>query len=662
MPASNNASSLDFWIQGTSDYAANIPLQKISDVYSSSGNKGTFSFNFEPSYYRLTLYAVTKNSEVTSDTILMKAKASVDLRANDEINFYLSSYGIEGNGHWSLFIYSGNWTLSADYEDIFAGIYNKSSGVLESYTNIARDSFNRTEADAEYNFFAGNSSVSELPGGTYLLKLIFTNKTNGTKFYYTDDLVLFANQTLSARIVVPDIMQSTPRAPDRLRAGYNPLSDSDFVYETEFCWNDNSNNEHGFELELMDITSVCNWNTDSSNRNIYNNKIKPILFDYFSDGNTTQTAAFMDELWQDIIDSCPVTTQTYDCYSRVSGGSLEAGSTFVVIKLHFGKNYIARVRAVNASGSSDNAYLNIALSDFSGNSGFSTTAWNLNASSLSRYYVSYYLNGGRFYDGTNDVSSSVSMYSVLTSKVYSSQMRDSANFTNLPSPLDIEYMSERKSSLYYKDSSNVYYIWEKWLFNGSSDFSDITSGQVTMYSGCENLYLYAYYESDAYDSGHNYLLRTSSVPEAKDADIVVTAHPASATNLIPFQNDTETEGSPIYLNEAIEVNGKYVNLGISKNDYRYLNFMLNTTRTGATSVNYMIAEQGGIAASINTKAPIGYIAQGGGSADFIYCQIDLQGKYDSISSFESEKIYCVTYEITQENTKYKLNVTFSVTD
>lgn len=667
MVSSQSASNLDFWIEENSNAADAMPLQKINTVYSASEGKGTFTFNFEPRYYRLTLYAVKKNREVSSDSIILKAQSAVDLRAHDEINFYLSSYGVQGTGTWSLYIYSGNWTLSADYDNVYAGIYDKTTGVCKSYVTdgntdgIARDSFNRTDATAEYNFFAGNSSVSSLPGGTYLLKLIFTNISTGSKFYYTDDIVIMANQTLSARIVIPNIMQAVPATPSRLRAGYNPSSDSDFVYETEFCWNDNSNNEHGFELEVMDISSVCDWNINTSNKTVYDNKIKPLLYDYFSNGSMTQTSAFMDELWQNIIDSCSVTTQTYTRYSQLAGGSLDAGSTSAIVKLHYGKIYIARLRAENATGKSGNDYLNILLSDFSGNSGFSTTAWDSDAAGLSRYYISYYLEGGRFYDGTTDVSSYVPMFSTLTDKVFSSQRLDSVNYTSLLSPLTQEYTTGRTASLCYKDNGNSFHIWQKWLYGNGSDFSDALAGNIYSYSGCGNLYLYAYFDGGAYDVGQSYSLRTSSVSEPKDADIVITAHPAGAAVFTPFQNDTEATGKPIYLSQGLEVNGNFVNFVVSKSDYRYVNFMLNKTLTGASAVSYTINEHGGSSVSIATKSPdVGYIAPGGGSADYIYCQLDLEGTYGTISGFETGKVYCVNYEITQGNNIYKFSVKFAV--
>lgn len=665
--SSLDANDLDFWIEGTTEASANIPLQKISGVNYESQSRGTFSFNFEPRYYRLKLYAVPKGNEVTSETIKMKAQASVDLRANDEINFYLTSYGVTGYGYWSLYIYSKNWTLTNDYYDIAAGIYNKETGNLESSATISHDTFNRTDDTATYNFFAGNSSVPKLPAGTYLLKLTFENKDTGVKFYYTDDLVLFANQTTSARIVVPNILQSVPSEPSHLRAGYNPLSDSAYTYSAEFCWDDNSTCEHGFELDLMDISAVCNWNESSSNIILYNNTIKPILIDNFSAGEPTQTPAYMDELWNNAISSCaaagcPVSVKTYNQYSQIAGGSLEAGSQSLVLRLMYGKVYIARIRAVNASGSSGNSYLCLDLNTFSGASGFTTTAWDSNASGLSRYKINYNLNGGRFYNNGTDVTSSVAMYSILTASQYASQMRDSVNYTSILSPRNIEYSAGQNASLYYKDSSSQYHIWQKWLLGGSSDYSDVSAGDNLHYSGSSNIYLYAYYDGGAYDTGRSYLLRTSAITESKDADIVVTAHAEGAAELTPFKNDTEAAGTPIYLSDSVAVDGKYVNFGVSKADYRYLSFMLNTTRTGASAVSFKIVEAGGSVQPLGTPQTVGYIAAGGGSADFLYVQIDLEREYGTISTFRTDKIYYIYYTITQGNASYDYVLSFALTD
>ena len=50
---------------------------------------------------------------------------------------------------------------------------------------------------------------------------------------------------------------------------------------------------------------------------------------------------------------------------------------------------------------------------------------------------------------------------------------------------------------------------------------------------------------------------------------------------------------------------------------------------------YDLYENGGSPARVVTKSPVGYIASGGGFADFIYCQIDLEATYGTITNFET---------------------------
>ena len=134
----------------------------------SSSNKGYFSYSFQPRFYRLKMYAVKKNSGVAPQTIIMQAKASVDLRTNDEINFYLSQFTVQGDSYWSLSIYADGWTLSSsDYEKVSVGIYNKSTGELESSAEIDYSSFNRDASTAEVNFAQTNATVPSLSAGTY---------------------------------------------------------------------------------------------------------------------------------------------------------------------------------------------------------------------------------------------------------------------------------------------------------------------------------------------------------------------------------------------------------------------------------------------------------------------------------------------------------------
>ena len=659
--ASNLDSELDFWLEEVNVSGQRLSLTQITQISYSSSNKGYFSYSFQPRFYRLKMYAVKKNSGVAPQTILMQAKASVDLRANDEINFYLSQFTVQGDSYWSLSIYADGWNLSSsDYEKVSVGIYNKSNGNLESSTEIDYSSFNRDASTAEVNFAQTNASLPSLSAGTYCLKLIFTHKSSGLKYYYSDDIVLLANQTLNAKIAVPNIIQTVPSAPTRLRAGYNSSdTSSSFIYPVEFCWDDNSYNENYFELDLMDISDFCKWDSSAESLSKYNNRIKPLLFDYFSNGNLTITPASMNLLWDAVASSCTVTT--YNIYSAPpAAGSFEAGSNFAVIKLHYGRTYVARLRSVNTAGQSDCAYLDLSLSDFSGNSGFTPTAWGTGASGLSRYFIKYILNDGIFYNASTDVSASVPLYSTLKSTNYAIQMRDSASYTEIAIPLNYEYESGRFASLKYKDTSSVYHEWEKWLSGGFAEFSDVTSGVSSKYSGCSNLYLYSAYADNASSSGYSYILRTSAITEAKDAHIVVSANTADDTQKTPFSDDTETENNPIYLSEALEVSGNYVNFVVSKSAYRYLNFMINTTLTGASAVSYTIYENGGSPARVVTKSPVGYIASGGGFADFIYCQIDLEATYGTITNFETGKVYCVNYEITQGNNIYKFSVKFAV--
>ena len=158
------------------------------------------------------------------------------------------------------------------------------------------------------------------------------------------------------------------------------------------------------------------------------------------------------------------------------------------------------------------------------------------------------------------------------------------------------------------------------------------------------------------------MLRTSAITESKDADIVVTAHAEGAAELTPFKNDTEAAGTPIYLSDSVAVDGKYVNFGVSKADYRYLSFMLNTTRTGASAVSFKIVEAGGSVQPLGTPQTVGYIAAGGGSADFLYVQIDLEREYGTISTFRTDKIYYIYYTITQGNASYDYVLSFALTD
>ena len=80
------------------------------------------------------------------------------------------------------------------------------------------------------------------------------------EYKYTDKIVVMPNRTTKAVIGIPDIIDRAPSAPSKLIAAYgepeNILSE---YYPVEFCWDDNSNNETSFELEILDITSATSF-------------------------------------------------------------------------------------------------------------------------------------------------------------------------------------------------------------------------------------------------------------------------------------------------------------------------------------------------------------------------------------------------------------------
>ena len=696
MPSALSQSTMDFYIKGKAVYdsSQNIALTKITQVNAQSETRGTFSFTFEPTYYELTLYAVSNGqSSVTSSNVesiaLAKASAAVDLRTNDEINFNLSSYHLSGSGEFSLSIYADGWPCDTSEYNIIFGLYDRSTGSALFKTEYSTTSSQTVLPSALASAVTFSSSGSEVAAGTYLLKITFENPT-GSTYCYTEDTVILANQTTRGTVAIPDIIGTSPTAPTFLVAGFCDNSGTSFMnlsYFVEFLWDDTSYNETDFEIELMDITALCDWNSDSQINSYYNDApttyststalyapVPKILDSFTAAGVLSASQGDMDDWWKLCLNlfgsntygvNLGVNSQVYVRSKFYESNLTDDNWTtnqncYALINLSYGNTYLARIRAINDAGSSEWVYLDlpnrigksfIATSSLSASS---FSSFDSDASGISRYRIFYQNDGGSYYNYdsneasyTNVNSSVISEYPLVLS---CSQKRNS--FVSIVNPINLSYAgASSTASLYYYDSD--YSIWQNWSSESSSStaFYDSLAATYFSYSGCRTLNLYAYYGTDT--TAKTFSLRNTTDPLApEDSDICVTAHIVNSSIRSPFSTDTEDHNSanyaPISLSEGSVIT-------ISKSSYGYITFLLNTTNTGADSVKFTIVKSGSQGTTYT---------EGGGSYSvtsithqnkvFKFCQIDLL-------DYDTDTVYNVFYTFLIDGSEYHYTLTFMLT-
>lgn len=318
---------------------------------------GKFTLDVEPYNWNLTLAvtadAATKITEA-DDLAAVKGKAvligyaAVDLtRHANSASFTLKPDGLTTPGHVGLKTsLEGNWTIPDSINSVRLGIYNLTNGKAVTYSDddnsktvvsVARTDFSKTFGDGKVPGKFGESGKKLTPG-TYTFKVEFLNAKDECEAEWSDSLVILPGKTNDKPVAVPNVIGTAPAAATDFTASYvdGTKDSTPGFYDVKFEWKgDACINERSFEIDLLEVTgtktvtaipiSDTEWataETDSGNKVV-----------------TYKSEVISDQLYVE--------------------GSLLANNTSLTMKLPLGKAYVARIRAVNRAGSSDNAYVTV---------------------------------------------------------------------------------------------------------------------------------------------------------------------------------------------------------------------------------------------------------------------------------------------------------------
>lgn len=465
---------------------------------------GKFTLDVEPYNWNLTLAvtadAATKITEA-DDLAAVKGKAvligyaAVDLtRHANSASFTLKPDGLTTPGHVGLKTSLEGWTIPDSIDSVRLGIYNLTTGEAISYTTDKSTTVTEvTDSGSGIAFPTSfGDSTKDLAPGTYTFKVEFLDADDNCQAEWSDSIVILPGKTNDKTVAVPNVIGEKPAAATDFTASYvSGTEDStDGFYDVKFEWNgDACKNERNFEIDLLDVTgtktvtaipiSDTEWataETDSGNKVV-----------------TYKSEVISDQLYVE--------------------GSLLANNTSLTMKLPLGKAYVARIRAVNRAGSSDNAYVTVGTGKGTGTV-FEGTFINL-------FRIRYNLQGGTYTPATGTAQTTPIVDYASKEIAYRVPDTSDAATTN----------TLVKNSL----------SWTKWK---KADNTYVDTTATPKYSGPENIDLYACYTTDAdvdiFDAA-DYKLDASWITVGKN-NVALTGTDPSYTVSVSKAAALETNG------------------------------------------------------------------------------------------------------------------------
>lgn len=378
----------------TSFTVETTPITVTADK--SSTTSGTFLITLPQASYTLHLFGVPKGTTTftaTADGYVALAEAaalvgttSADLRRGDSISFNLKADSdiLTGKSTALLVFYSkDDWydaTVAALYPTVKAELQNPITGETIDGTSQAATIKKETEAGGISDITADTASYNSDTGvkaGSYNLVVSFsTNGATPVTYEYSDTIVIVPGKQTTKVIGIPKVVGTVPEAPANLKAAYiEPDGFSDEYYNVEFQWDDKSDNEAYFELQIADVTTNQNATvlpTTTWSDNSVDNASAVSVYRYGVDASTSliwapaeSTASIQATYYPKEANTATYPNgNVYNFYGTNNDwyvdGSLQKNNEYAVMKLQLGKRYYARIRAVNASGPSTTwAYVTI---------------------------------------------------------------------------------------------------------------------------------------------------------------------------------------------------------------------------------------------------------------------------------------------------------------
>lgn len=438
--ASFAPAALTYYITGHSSNGEDLIVTKVNP-YSWEGNKGKVSLAVDAFTWDLQLYAcdstdepsiTSKTESVSADITAVKDKAvlagktSIDMYYTTDAYFALSPNGLDKQRSVNLTL-----KLGADWENkkvpngykMTAGIYDMETGeiIMTSKTSPSQSTLMEvptrdSDAISDTNGFAytantttGDSAIT-VSTGTYNFMVTFVNEVTNRTYVWSDVIIIIPGKDCVADVTIPNVIGKLPTAPANFSAGYITGSEDGVVtdrYKVVFHWEDKSNNESYFEIQMVDVEALredlTTKDSDAAPKTKWAVKYETPADDTTRVKFSTWTKT-TDVNWDDIDDYFNnepgkgshqyvypefVDRWGADFYATEEhcDGSLLANSETATMYLPLGTSYIARIRAVNDAGYS--APVTVDLTDANKPAGSTSYTGGTNAYGKKEYGTLY---------------------------------------------------------------------------------------------------------------------------------------------------------------------------------------------------------------------------------------------------------------------------------
>ncbi|MBQ0052131.1 MAG: hypothetical protein KBT11_08735 [Treponema sp.] len=542
---SSPSESLDYYLYGKSEEKKlTVGIQKIAVL-----EDGKFSIKLAPDCWDLIVFAVESGKTATNTpseipkTALYMSRATIDMRNGAQtVTFTLDSERLTGNGTIDFTFMLSNdsgttfWTIPAGCT-LNAEIQNPITGETVTYAESANKAIKRNVLVGYGAASFGNSE--KLPQGTYNFVVSIYDSSNNLKSYWSDILIVQSQRTNSQTVYVPQMVDSLPAAPEYFTAAYISNSEDnanhDGSYKVLFSWANTPVNETHYEIQLADITDVslssekltdALWNSIGSSRQITIDKTLP-----------------MKNFWAD--------------------GSVLANNTNATVWLKLGYQYAARIRSVNAFGTSE-------WTDLTLTNGTTTATGNVATDKISDYAV---LPLEYFVSPSGATCSLISRARVKYNFMGGFYRNSSTSTSRIHSPLyfcqtgynsfTVEaiqlwdakgYDSSADTDDLQKIANDKIYTFKSW----SKSLNFALTDRLTTYSGYKNLDVYAEYDetSDPATPETAYKFPASWIRYTTDGDSTEKAVSTSPTDFrasLILSKASISNGSTSNINFSVKV-------------------------------------------------------------------------------------------------------------
>ena len=372
-----------------------------------SGNftEGSVPVDLKVSQYTLYLAAYEKTAEYSSGVAystspviaagnelkdaLLYGAATVDLRNNESVKFYLSPNNLSGNGDVDLTLTTRDgstiWSDPRYYAEVslvsletgasvvlpsgkyaFHGATQMPAGItsITSPADVSAGApFDWTAAGEIANASGLEYKLQSVPSGAYNLVVNFINTLDNKSYPYSERLIVYPNQTTAQSVDIPKVIDTAPAKPTNFKVGYkDPDNDAGYYYAS-FTWTDNAKNEEYYVLQLLELSgdksndANLGWKEDGTNFGLSTTAVAALTavaaVPADSDGGYAAAVTAATNAWDAEVPTAAEKV-SYDKHvygnfkTYYSAGSLDKNSKTITLHLPLGKVYIARICAWNA--------------------------------------------------------------------------------------------------------------------------------------------------------------------------------------------------------------------------------------------------------------------------------------------------------------------------